>query len=132
MLKPVKPKDSIFESNNFASTFSSKILLAYQLGLISEQLYKQLTMLRKIRNDFSHKVTGCKLDMAPHSNRFDDLYKSISAESFFVSMPKTLPGVQVDESNALKNMKLVVVYLSARLMFKINKVTPIYNINSSL
>ncbi len=38
------------------SSFSSRIQLTYCLGLISEQEYKELETIRKIRNIFAHKM----------------------------------------------------------------------------
>lgn len=35
-------------------SFSSKIEMSYRLGLIRRDVYKSLTLLRKIRNDFAH------------------------------------------------------------------------------
>ncbi|MGY8838964.1 MAG: hypothetical protein ACKVH6_19770 [Enterobacterales bacterium] len=131
VLKPVKPKDSICYSNNGVSTFSSKIMLAFQLGLIDESFKNQLNMLRKIRNDFSHQVTGCSLDMPPHSNRFDDLYKLVSKKDSFKRMPNFLPGEVVDESERVLNMKLILIYLSSSLVLKINFMLPLHEINSN-
>ncbi|MGO4704483.1 transcriptional regulator [Microvirga sp. 2MCAF38] len=37
-------------------TFSSKIAAAYALGVISEREYRECELIRKIRNEFAHKV----------------------------------------------------------------------------
>lgn len=37
-------------------TFSSRILAAYSLGLISEEEYDECNWLRSVRNEFAHKV----------------------------------------------------------------------------
>jgi len=39
-------------------TFSSKVKVAYCLGLISEDNYRDLQYVRKIRNIFAHKLQG--------------------------------------------------------------------------
>ena len=44
----------VFEGNGPLSTFSSKIDIGYSLGLLSKQNYSDLTIIRKIRNDFAH------------------------------------------------------------------------------
>jgi len=88
-------------------------------------------MLRRIRNDFSHKVTGCSLNIPPHSNRFDDLYNSVSKKDSFKRMPKFFPGEVVDESERVLNMKLILIYLSSTLVFKINFMLPLHEINSN-
>ena len=46
----------VFESNCPLSTFSSKIEIAYSLGLLSKRNYSDLTIIRKIRNDFAHSI----------------------------------------------------------------------------
>ena len=37
-------------------TFSSRIIMAYSLGLISEEEYEECNRLRSVRNEFSHRV----------------------------------------------------------------------------
>jgi DNA-binding MltR family transcriptional regulator len=49
--------DSLFKPFQAASTFSAKIRLAYSLGLCGEQMYRDLNLIRQIRNDFAHFVT---------------------------------------------------------------------------
>jgi len=48
----------VFEGTGFLSTFSSKINLCYMMGLIPENLYHDLTLIRKIRNYFAHEEHG--------------------------------------------------------------------------
>ena len=36
--------------------FSTRILLAFGLGLISEREYRELEVIRKIRNEFAHSI----------------------------------------------------------------------------
>jgi mannitol operon repressor len=44
--------------NGPLGTFSARIDLGYCLGLLSGDEYKDLNLVRKIRNDFAHKLTG--------------------------------------------------------------------------
>lgn len=59
----VQDKDKIektFEgATGFLGTFSAKIKMAFLLGLISEELQKDLDNLRNIRNKFAHNILGC-------------------------------------------------------------------------
>lgn len=66
--------DSIFEGGNapFAS-FSSKIDLAYRLGIISNRLCRDLHLVRKIRNDFAHNIEGCHFSGQKVHNRVREL-----------------------------------------------------------
>lgn len=43
------------------SEFSSKIQIAYRLGLISQKFASNLHLIRKIRNEFAHNVHGSSL-----------------------------------------------------------------------
>ena len=47
---------SLFEGNGPFSTLSSKIDVAYALGLLSSEERRELHLLRKIRNEFAHAV----------------------------------------------------------------------------
>lgn len=55
-------KKDLLEGNSPLSTFSAKIKTAYYLGLISEDEYKNLDTLRKIRNDFAHQLINISFD----------------------------------------------------------------------
>src|SRR5690606_37481533 len=43
-------------------TFSSRVLSAYCLGLISEDEFKDIEIIRKIRNDFAHNLLEISFD----------------------------------------------------------------------
>jgi DNA-binding MltR family transcriptional regulator len=51
-----KFQDALFDANGPLGTFSSKIKLAYSLGLIARTTYKDLDTVRRIRNDFAHSI----------------------------------------------------------------------------
>ena len=59
----------LFDSNGPLSTFSSKIKMAYRLGLISEFEYKALECLKRIRNDFAHDVLSKNLEDGSFKDR---------------------------------------------------------------
>ena len=46
----------IFDGNGALATFSSKIDIAFLLGLIPKNIYDDLGILRKLRNDFAHNA----------------------------------------------------------------------------
>lgn len=52
-----KEDKELFSGYGPLSSFSSKILLSYRLGLISNYEYKTLQCIRKIRNLFAHDIT---------------------------------------------------------------------------
>ena len=52
--------DSLFDDATAPlGTLSAKIDLAYRLGIISDNLRRDLHIIRKIRNDFAHDVLDC-------------------------------------------------------------------------
>ncbi|MFD1753569.1 MltR family transcriptional regulator [Rufibacter sediminis] len=52
--------DKAFEGTTGSlGTFAGKIQIAYLSGLISEELYKDLEVLKSIRNKFAHNILGC-------------------------------------------------------------------------
>jgi len=54
-------KNKIFNYPGSLSSFSAKIELAYAFRLIGEQLYKNLSAFRKLRNDAAHKTEDFEL-----------------------------------------------------------------------
>lgn len=46
-----------FNGTGPLATFSSRINLSFLLGLIDEQIFRDLNIIRKIRNDFAHEPT---------------------------------------------------------------------------
>jgi DNA-binding MltR family transcriptional regulator len=52
----------LFENNGPLATFSSRIKMAYALGLISSEVKHDLDVVRDIRNDFAHELRSIDLD----------------------------------------------------------------------
>lgn len=46
--------DDLFSGNGPLSSFSSKIKMSYNLGLISKQEHDLIEIIRRIRNDYAH------------------------------------------------------------------------------
>lgn len=78
-LDDLKNDKKIFEGNGPLNTFSSKITIAYQLGLISKKEYKIIDTIRSIRNIFAHQIVQCD---------FNEL--SIKDKCKNISVPKHL------------------------------------------
>ncbi len=69
-------RDNIFESPNAPlSTFSAKIDICYRLGLTSSNFTRDLHIIRKIRNIFSHNVTDCNFENVSVKNRVEEIYR---------------------------------------------------------
>ncbi len=56
MIEGSTVEDLIDGGNAPLGTFSSRIAACYGLGLISQDEYDDLTLIRKIRNDFAHDI----------------------------------------------------------------------------
>lgn len=70
-------EDPLFDGANAPlSTFSSRIEMAFRLGLVSRTFAKCLHMTRKIRNTFAHDVAGCKFDSHSVTNRIHEMKRS--------------------------------------------------------
>lgn len=55
--------DDIFDdANSPLGTFSSKINMAYRLGIISKELKSDLNTIREIRNSFAHNIDECSFE----------------------------------------------------------------------
>ncbi|AUN03425.1 hypothetical protein RSJ19_11040 [Clostridium botulinum] len=58
-----KKTDNLFDNATSAlGTFSSKIDMAYRLGLISKNLCRDIHIIRKIRNQFAHDIYDCNFN----------------------------------------------------------------------
>ena len=71
--------DSLFEGGNAPfSSFSSKIDVAYRLGIISNRFCRDIHLVRKIRNDFAHNIEGCDFTDQKVHNRVRELRNAFS------------------------------------------------------
>lgn len=69
--------DELFDSATAPlGTLSSRIEMAYRLGVISVKFARDLHLLRKIRNDFAHNINGCSFDDARVKSRILELTSS--------------------------------------------------------
>lgn len=57
-----KHDKELFEGYGPLATFSARIKIAFRLGLISENEKRNLDLIRKMRNDFAHKIDDLSFD----------------------------------------------------------------------
>jgi len=81
-----KVSEELLDSDLFA--FSSRIKIAYCLGLISESIYHDLNIIRKIRNKFAHQMHGYTFD-EPEIVRWCDSLKVAKMITDVTSIPKS-------------------------------------------
>lgn len=75
LINDSKAVDSLIksESNTPLSSFAARISAAYCLGLISENDYKDLLIVKKIRNEFAHELSNCNFDNGSVKDRIGNL-----------------------------------------------------------
>jgi DNA-binding MltR family transcriptional regulator len=50
------PSTEMFSGHGLLASFSSRVDIAYALGLFDEDVYRDLNLIRRIRNDFAHNI----------------------------------------------------------------------------
>lgn len=74
-------QDSLFDSaTSPLSNFSSKIDMAFRVGLISGKFARDIHIVRKIRNSFAHDIYGCNFNNGKVRSRVRELENSVSTE----------------------------------------------------
>jgi DNA-binding MltR family transcriptional regulator len=73
MVDDKKVKHDIFSHNGPLGTFSSKIDMAFMLGLISNNTKRDLHLLRKIRNEFAHSAKPLEFTNSAINSRCGEL-----------------------------------------------------------
>ncbi|TGK78657.1 transcriptional regulator [Leptospira montravelensis] len=98
-------KDLIERFNAPLGTFSSKIKIAYSLGLLQENEYNEINIIRKIRNEFGHSWK-------------DIDFKNSTIIQFCNMLPWLGPKELEKESNARERFNFTVVILLTDLMWR--------------
>lgn len=97
-IKNVSSKDDPFNKYGFLSSFSSKIDLAYMLGLISYKTKQELNWIREMRNTFAHSADFIDFDRQSFADKCDNLndYKKSedsSPRDIFIGAVFRLSGI---------------------------------------
>ncbi len=83
--------DGLFDPDRPLGTFSSRILLAYRLGLLDRDFESFLQTLRKLRNDAAHSAQPIALQSAPHIDRVMHLQSLASKSPLWSALPESGP-----------------------------------------
>lgn len=79
------------------SNFSARIDLSYRLGLISAGFARDLHLIRRIRNDFAHNISGCSFEDSGVRHRVAELSRSSGLSTRIPSSRETFPpGIRGD------------------------------------
>ena len=116
-------QDDLFDIEKPLSTFSAKINIAYRLGLINADFSRSLHLIRRIRNDFAHEISGCSLDQCPHRDRVDNLVGTFLCDEFY-SFRKIFFK---DEHSAGVNFRTVLGVIVVRILSAIEDTVSLNN-----
>lgn len=107
----------VFEGNGLLSTFSSRINLAYLLGLIDEAFYIDLNLLRKIRNDCAHSYEPVDLSQSPFQDRIRELTILPEIITMLSNMKRNITSKQKEYRS---NLIFFSTFICAWLLVKAN------------
>jgi len=69
--------DDLLDVDRPLGTFSARVAMCHRLGLISADLARALTLIRKIRNSFAHELRSSSLETGAHSDRVRELVQPL-------------------------------------------------------
>jgi hypothetical protein len=95
-----KDRDLMFGAFAPLGSFSAKISVAFLIGLIPEDIYKDLNVIRKIRNEFAHKYDTLAFDLSPVKDWVDNFE---FVKWFLHSLPLAIKPISKDESYDIQN-----------------------------
>ena len=77
LIPSLSKKDELFDTPYAPlRNLKAMIELGYRIGLISSNLYRDLNIIRDIRNDFAHDIEGCSFENSSVKDRVGELMKS--------------------------------------------------------
>lgn len=114
--------DDLLEGDSPLSTFSAKINMMYRLGLIDSSFSRSLHIIRRIRNEFAHEVSGSSLSLGSHKDRVKELTKPFSSWEFYSYFKKTL---EFNEDNVGNDFRAVLSIIIAQLEAMSNSIKPL-------
>jgi len=114
--------DELLDGDRPLSTFSSRINIAYRLGLITHNFAKALHLVRKLRNDFAHEYSGISIAAGPQRDRIDALIHPLRSNWAFLWILKTYFGDGRSESVLFR---AAVTLMALRLLGQLEVTVPI-------
>lgn len=73
LVEDKKLSEALFSPGGALGSFSSRTKMAYALGLLSPEIYKDIDTIRKIRNDFAHLLHGISFNSDSIKTRCQNL-----------------------------------------------------------
>ena len=96
-IEQAKIVDTLLDFQGPLGTFSSRIDLTYCLGLIREDQYKDLSIVRRIRNEFAHSHQALTFDSQPVCDLCDNLQQLVLVGRCRDQMPPEIQKLLLDQ-----------------------------------
>jgi hypothetical protein len=107
--------DELFEGPTAPlSTFSARINMCHRLGLISARLCRDLHIIRRIRNEFAHNITGCTFETPGVRNRIVELVRSSGVCENLGLIRRSAPDGPKGEFQLTVSMFLTYLWMQAK------------------
>lgn len=103
-------KDELFGHDRPLGTFSSRILLAYRLGLIDRDYESFLQTLRKLRNDAAHAAQRMDLISSPHIDHIMHMQTLASQSPLWSKFNKAPVNPKSDPKRSLYMSLMIAVF----------------------
>lgn len=120
LIESTGSSDNLFDPDRPLGSFSSRISLAYRMGLIDKSLESALQIVRKIRNNFAHEGSPMSLEEEPHIDRLRELNR-------LTDQSKIKPHLKVIMIRGLRDSRRYGV-----IKHKLNKPLFVYSLAISL
>lgn len=122
LLPCASSQDELFDQERPLSSFAAKIDLCYRLGIIDSEFSRALHMIRKIRNDFAHEVSGCSLNTGSHRNRVKELVAPLKIYNIFEI---TRRGFLAEKPSYSVDFRVALAIIGLRLEVALSNIEPI-------
>lgn len=118
--------DELLEGDSPLGTFSARTLLCHRLGLIDDELFRAINLIRRIRNSFAHELTGVSLDAGAHRDRIRELVTPLKEHGSFKWL---IDNFYKDKQGPANDFRAVVALISLRLEGAFEEAPALYSKN---
>ncbi len=120
VLRPSTGKsDDLLEGDSPLATFSSRAMMVHRLGLIDDEFYRAINLVRRIRNSFAHELSGVTLESGSHRDRIRELVSPMKSNKSFQWLESQIykqnkgPGLEFRGAVALMALRLEGIFNDA-------------------
>jgi hypothetical protein len=127
VLRPSTSKtDELLEGDTPLGTFSSRTMMCHRLGLIDDELFKSINLVRRIRNSFAHELSGVSLETGAHRDRIRELTAPLNEHGAFKWL---LDEYYKDNQGPSNEFRAAVALIALRLEGAFEGQTTVYERN---